>query len=363
MFVSKKRHQEELQTLKNEHLMQVEELNFQLKSIQQELIIAKKEQIEQASHIALSSELSEHQHQGNELLDDIRGSLIASAEQLQSEEQELSALTEIFSQTRDAVERLNSRTSMIVQQAEHSRELVTQLDDSTAGINKFLEVIRSISDQTNLLALNAAIEAARAGESGRGFAVVADEVRSLAATSTKASSNIDTLVTQVKSLTEGLKLVNEENLTSVDEVSCSNLQISTVIEQVLSSSTNMRKVIESTLVRAFLETVKLDHTVWKNNIYARIASGNFGKVNCHTECRLGKWYFEGAGYEHYRHLDIFAAIDQPHKEVHDMGQQALNAKEVGDLDLLLTSTAKMERASKKVVEFIDELICQTTAIN
>jgi methyl-accepting chemotaxis protein len=79
---------------------------------------------------------------------------------------------------------------------------VSELDDVADRISGMVEVIRAIAKQTNLLALNATIEAARAGDAGRSFAVVAGEVRKLADDSRAATESIDSVVTEIRSMTE-----------------------------------------------------------------------------------------------------------------------------------------------------------------
>ncbi|WP_066529764.1 methyl-accepting chemotaxis protein [Erythrobacter sp. CCH5-A1] len=79
-----------------------------------------------------------------------------------------------------------------------SVKTVSDLEAQATNIGEIVKAVARIADQTNLLALNAAIEAARAGEHGKGFAVVADEVRTLAETSEKSASEIQSLVGQIQ---------------------------------------------------------------------------------------------------------------------------------------------------------------------
>lgn len=59
-------------------------------------------------------------------------------------------------------------------------EKVNGLRESTASIQKVLELLNNMAKQTNILSLNASIEAARAGSAGKGFMVISNEIRNLA---------------------------------------------------------------------------------------------------------------------------------------------------------------------------------------
>ncbi|MCV5941342.1 hypothetical protein OFN64_32205, partial [Escherichia coli] len=90
--------------------------------------------------------------------------------------------------------------------------------------------------------------------------------------------------TQVSSIKSAI----DENQICAEEVSASSAQIGSIVNEVVVKSEHMKRVIHFASTRSFLDTVKLDHAIWKNNIYRLLQSGSFGEtVNSHSECRLG----------------------------------------------------------------------------
>ncbi|MED5524569.1 methyl-accepting chemotaxis protein [Gallaecimonas pentaromativorans] len=122
---------------------------------------------------------------------EIAGNAARASEEASSS---LSACRSGHSTVSQATSVINRLASDMAQASQDVETLAGQTD----SIGAILDVIHSVSDQTNLLALNAAIEAARAGEHGRGFAVVADEVRQLAASTAKATSEIQEMVSRLQ---------------------------------------------------------------------------------------------------------------------------------------------------------------------
>lgn len=342
--------EEALVDAKKQHQHEIDELSEMLAEKDQLIIRL------QMQHDKQLQLMQNHLH-GGLLLEKIRDGLAKTAESLIFENEELSTMAEIFGQTNAALARLSERSEKINEQTQSSNTAISELNLIAGAIGKLVGVIQEISEQTNLLALNAAIEAARAGEAGRGFSVVADEVRTLAGKAKGASSQIESLVKQVLSQTQDIQSSIETGLDYAIEISTSSDQIQSIVNDLLSKSQHMQKVIDHASARSFLDTVKLDHTIWKNEIYRHIEqSSHQYKPNSHTECRLGRWYFEGNGAKYFSHLKSFAAIDKPHEYVHTSGKHALRYAAEHDHVRMLEHIQIMEKSSEEVVLHIDHLL-------
>lgn len=346
--------EKEIQALKEKNTLLEEELN----QANQSSIALSDDMSEAAIRYNSQEQLNKLWLQSSDLINQIRESLATSSSELIVHRDSFQSSQQLFDQIMDMLALTIKSTAEISIDTKTASTSVDQLKTVTAGINDFVNIIKGISDQTNLLALNAAIEAARAGEQGRGFAVVADEVRTLAQRSAEASNEISRLIEQVNNqMIDVVSGISGVGLKS-DEITASTSSIEGTANRIVSLSQHMYSVITSSTADSFIQTVKMDHVVWKLDVYQVMLGMSDKSPNDfadHTMCRLGKWYYQGEGKTKYSGFDAFKKIESPHAEVHTNGLAALLAHSQGNNDEAVKKLALMERASFKVVDLLSSL--------
>lgn len=283
-------------------------------------------------------------------------SLLATA--LKGEVEDATHTTALSAQSHTVVSKLTEGLQTLAGTSHETMALVEGLNTGTEKIGGILSLIKEIADQTNLLALNAAIEAARAGEAGRGFAVVADEVRKLAERTSKATSEISSLVSTIRHDTSNAMDSMAGLARQADAFGTEGVQAKESIDSIISLSRKMEGAIAVAALSTFTELAKMDHLVFKFEIY-KVFMGVSDKTAAdfasHQTCRLGRWYYEGDGRACFAKLDGYATMEAPHQQVHQHGREAIGKLLGGDFSAGAELLTRMEEASMEVLNCLERM--------
>lgn len=290
-------------------------------------------------------------------IEGIRQTVLASYTTIDEESKVSYQISELLETSSKSLQQIIQEMDQMTSKMGSMTQSISGLSTMADSINNFVITISKISDQTNLLALNAAIEAARAGEAGRGFSVVADEVRTLATNTNKSAQEVSELV-------KGIISKTSETVNSVSTIQDNNSQLSSNFEAlnndygtIIDHCSSMKNTITNAAIRSFIQTVKLDHIVWKGEVYA-VANGTSNKsiddFSNHTMCRLGQWY-NSEEAQNFKQLSAFKQLEEPHKEVHRNGVEALVLIHSGEKTNAIKHINLMEAASERVMNLLDDI--------
>lgn len=151
---------------------------------------------------------------------------------------------------------------------------IKRLGDRSQEITGIVNLINTIAERTHILALNASMHAASAGEAGKGFAVVAEEVQRLAENARSATSEISSMVNNIRvetsdtvnvmnkliaQVAEGTKMA-EDSGQRMHETEAATRQLVSHVKSIAVNSMNQANLANKVRTRANLITESTQKT-------------------------------------------------------------------------------------------------------
>ncbi len=261
--------------------------------------------------------------------------------------------------SRRGLEAMVRRIAAIAAHITEASAQISALNGDAGRIGGILSLIDQIARQTRLLAFNASIEAARAGDAGSGFAVVATEVRTLAGQAGEATANIDALVRAIQTQAGETDSHMRENAGAAGMLQDEAADILGRTGRLLDLSRESGEALSQAAALGEIELANLEELELKMAVY-RVFMGLSDATEADfiddTECRLGRWYFDGDGRDLFEGQTEYAALEQPHRQVHDNAREAVRLYRLGRMDDALAALSAMEAANMDVMNRLRRLV-------
>ncbi|HDZ48132.1 hypothetical protein LCGC14_0025960 [marine sediment metagenome] len=321
------------------------------------------------------------QARGAGMLTSLSTGIQEHADQLAGERATLTETLKLIATAEQAVETLNLRC----QTSENANELPASplvLAKTLHALSQLQVALARNAGHAQALAVNAALETAHSQglleshnqpdsycrsnsqsqpisqtQPSPGLAVIADDIHRLALQMHQLSHQLSQLMEQINSQVREHSKALSLKRQATSETANVALSAKHAVNQLCDQTRHMHKVIHHSATAAFLHSAKLDHAVWKCQIYKQLLSANTdATLEDHHQCRLGRWYYHGEGHRRYARTDAYRALAGPHRRMHESGAEALKFAHMGDRNAQLAALGVMEEASEQLALQLNNLM-------
>ncbi|MFV0664861.1 CZB domain-containing protein [Denitromonas sp.] len=133
------------------------------------------------------------------------------------------------------------------------------------------------------------------------------------------------------------------------------------MQHLLGLSQMMQGTIASSSRIANAELANVEELTLKLEVYKvllGLSDLKPGDVPDETQCRLGRWYYEGDGRETFSTMPGYREMEAPHKAVHDYARRAVERYLAGDAPGALDALTRMEQANLTVMAGMERILAQ-----
>ncbi|MBF0275249.1 MAG: CZB domain-containing protein [Nitrospinae bacterium] len=186
------------------------------------------------------------------------------------------------------------------------------------------------------------------------------------------AQRVEMMVHQIDSAIEEHELATIESATSVEsllsgiQMTADRLSNDTLphVNETIAASQAVDALFENVVINdtALIRIAIGDHLLWleriDNMLNGKIHLAPTPTLGDHTQCRLGKWYFTNEHetlFQNEGARRIFEELDRPHKRVHEIFLQIINAHNNGESDKTKKLEGELRQTSRAIVGKLEEL--------